>query len=111
MSRTLIVAAALTTACGYSYEAATEDLMHSMCDIMVDCFEAYADHEACHADMEEDTDTAECEGYDSAAAKDCIDALEAQADSCPADILSWELPAACALVCPETEQTDTSTEM
>jgi hypothetical protein len=114
MTRYLVVAAALTTGCAYSYEKAQEKVMHSMCDIMVDCLEVYADHEACHADMEADTEE-ECEGYDAAAAKDCVDGLAAQVDSCPTDILSWEIPAACGQICPQTTDTgdtsDTSMEM
>ncbi|MFT6142497.1 MAG: hypothetical protein ACJAZO_000161 [Myxococcota bacterium] len=103
MKRFAIVAAMFAAACGYSEDKFAEETAEATCAVTVTCFESHADVDACLAEGDdvEETDDAECINFDSAAAQDCVEGLEALETTCPEDILDFfaQFPADCGNVC------------
>jgi hypothetical protein len=95
---TIVGAAALLSACGYSEDKFGDDLAATSCDLLVTCFSLYASVDECLSENSS-TGDAECVDYDGKAAKACVDGYQAQVDSCPADIASMTIPSECADVC------------
>ena len=108
MKRFAIVAAMFAAACGYSEDKFADEAAEATCAVIVNCTESeYADVDACLADSPggDDDNEPACDdesGYDSDAAQACVDALNAIADSCPADPADF-FPAVCADVCGDTD--------
>ena len=93
---------ALTTlvGCSYSEDKFNDDSKQAGCAYLTDCTDQYDDFEDCMDDDNTDDPDASCE-YDSSAAKDCVDGLEAL--TCENDF--DDFPAVClqVYVCDDTD--------
>ena len=80
MKRFLMIGAlAALTACGYSEDKFADESAEAFCTWAVDCFEMFESVDACLAEADDDTGDDMTEGctYNSDAAKQCVDELNA----------------------------------
>ncbi len=113
MKRFAIVAAMFAAACGYSEDKFAEEASEATCAVFVTCFESHADVDACLADGDDDTgEEIECVNFDSSAAQDCVEGIEALEAACPDDILGFfaDYPAACGNICDADVDTGADTD-
>ena len=82
--------------CGFSEEKYLETYAVASCEFTIACYpELYASIDDCVAQVSEGDPTEACT-YDAAAARDCVDGVEAM--ECPGEGEFPEFPAACANV-------------
>lgn len=97
--RPLLPLLILASACGYPKANFVRDRNEALCALYVDCFELYADVDACAAAQRRDPERP-CYGYDADTAALCVDQLRSQAKTCPGtDVNAWQVPPRCADAC------------